>query len=112
MGLTSKFIQKEIDDGNTLVLDNKFNTRKIVIFSDWHLGTGGNNDNSLKNCLYIFEALKYYNENNYLVILLGDTFELAEKKQHRGHKEHTRGHNVDSDGNLHEKQSRHSTWKS
>ena len=79
MGLTSKFIQKEIDDGNTLVLDNKFNTRKIVIFSDWHLGTGGNNDNSLKNCLYIFEALKYYNENNYLVILLGDTFELAEK---------------------------------
>ena len=76
MGLTSKFIQKEIDDGNTLVLDNKFNTKKIVIFSDWHLGTGGNNDNSLKNCLYIFEALKYYNENNQCMLLgFGSTYE-------------------------------------
>jgi UDP-2,3-diacylglucosamine pyrophosphatase LpxH len=79
MKLTSKFIQKEIDKGNTLVLDKTYNTDKIVVFSDWHLGTGGNNDDSLKNCLYIFEALKYYYENNYLVILLGDTFELAEK---------------------------------
>lgn len=79
MKLTSKFIQKEIDNGDTLVLNNNYNTDKIVVFSDWHLGTGGNNDNSLKNCLYIFEALKYYNEHNYLVILLGDTFEVAEK---------------------------------
>ena len=80
MKLTDKFIQQEIDKGDTLSIVQKgTDAKKVVILSDWHLGTGGNNDNSLKNCLYIFEALKYYHENNYIVILLGDTFELAEK---------------------------------
>ena len=80
MKLTDKFIQQEIDNGDTITITQKgSDSKKVVVFSDWHLGTGGNNDNSLKNCLYIFEALKYYNDNNYKVILLGDTFELAEK---------------------------------
>lgn len=82
MKLTDKFIQQEIDAGNTLsISQNEAESKKTVIFSDWHLGTGGNNDDSLKNCLYIFESLKYYNDNNYRAILLGDTFELAEKNK-------------------------------
>ena len=80
MKLTDKFIQDEIDHGETIFIEQfGLDAKNIVIFSDWHLGTGGNNDDSLKNCIYIFEALKYYNEHNYKVILLGDIFELAEK---------------------------------
>lgn len=53
---------------------------KYAILSDLHLGAGNNNDNALKNANYTFEALKYYNDNDYYVILNGDTFELAENK--------------------------------
>ena len=80
MKLTDKFIQQEIDNGNTFLIP-KVKSNKVVVFSDWHLGTGGNNDDSLKNCLYLYEALKYYDENDYYVVLLGDTFELAEKNK-------------------------------
>ena len=85
--LTDKYIQNEINNGNTLILNEK---DKVAVLSDWHLGTGGNNDNSLKNILYIFEALKYYYENNYTVILLGDIFEIAEKN------------NIENIKNIHE----------
>ena len=53
---------------------------KYAIFSDLHLGIGNSNDNSLKNANFTFEALKYYLENDYHVILNGDTFELAENR--------------------------------
>ena len=53
MKLTDKFIQQEIDNGDTITITQKgSDSKKVVVFSDWHLGTGGNNDNSLKNCLY------------------------------------------------------------
>lgn len=51
---------------------------KFAVLSDLHLGVGDSRDNALKNALMIFEALKNYYDNNYQVILLGDTFELAE----------------------------------
>ena len=53
---------------------------KYAVFSDFHLGAGDSNDNSLKNANFIFEALKYYLDNDYQVILNGDTFELVENK--------------------------------
>lgn len=54
------------------------NKPKIVVFSDLHFGVGDNKDNSLQNSLVLFEALKYYLANDYHLVLLGDTFELAE----------------------------------
>lgn len=53
-------------------------SNKTVVLSDLHLGVGDSRDNALKNALMIFEALKNYYNNDYNVVLLGDTFELAE----------------------------------
>lgn len=53
---------------------------KVIIYSDLHLGIGNNNDNSLHNHSLLFESLKYYNDKNYKIVLLGDTFELGENK--------------------------------
>lgn len=61
---------------NCLLLDSS----KVVVFSDWHLGTGNYDDEAMKNNLFLFQALKYYCDNNYKVIMLGDTFELARNK--------------------------------
>lgn len=56
------------------------NSDKVVSLSDCHLGTGTYDDEAMKNNLYLFQSLKYYYDNDYKVILLGDTFELARNK--------------------------------
>lgn len=53
---------------------------KVVCISDLHLGTGTYDDEAMKNNLFLFQAFKYYLENDYKVVLLGDTFELARNK--------------------------------
>lgn len=55
-------------------------SKKLAIFSDLHLGTGGSNDNSLQNNSHLFYALEQYYKDGYVVLLLGDTFEIAENK--------------------------------
>lgn len=55
-------------------------SNKVVVFSDWHLGIGTYDDESMKNNIYLFQALKYYYENEFKIIMLGDTFELARNK--------------------------------
>lgn len=59
---------------------NYINSSKVVCISDLHLGTGTYDDEAMKNNLFLFQALKYYYDNNYIVVLLGDTFELARNK--------------------------------
>jgi len=49
---------------------------KYAIFSDLHLGDGGNADDFIHNKETLETALTYYNENGYKLILLGDTEEL------------------------------------
>lgn len=61
---------------NCLFLDSN----KVVALSDWHLGAGTYDDEAMKNNLFLFQALKYYCDNDYKVIMLGDTFELARNK--------------------------------
>lgn len=67
-----KAIKKAIENG--LLLLNK----KAVFLSDTHLGAGDNADESVNVQHLIFHALKYYYKNGYTVVLLGDSFELAE----------------------------------
>ncbi len=68
-------IKRALERGKGFYISNR---DKYAILSDLHLGAGFANDNSVKNNLFIFEALKYYLENDYTVILAGDTFEIAE----------------------------------
>lgn len=56
---------------------------RYVVFSDLHLGVGDIKDESLQNNLFLFNALKYYLEYNYCLILNGDIFELAMNKDVR-----------------------------
>ncbi len=50
---------------------------KIVIFSDLHIGNGGNSDDFRKNStLFEFILKKYYLKKNYTLILNGDIEEL------------------------------------
>lgn len=56
------------------ILDTK--NEKYAIFSDLHLGDGGNADDFFHNKETLETALKFYDENNYKLILLGDTEEL------------------------------------
>ena len=49
---------------------------KYVIFSDLHLGDGGKADNFSHNEETMICALKYYKDNGYSVILLGDIEEF------------------------------------
>lgn len=76
----NKFKKIEKALNNKKIFYDKTGSNKYAIFSDLHLGVGNSNDNALKNALFTFEALKYYYENDYIVILNGDTFELAENK--------------------------------
>lgn len=62
---------------NTLKMSMDNNV-KVAILSDLHLGVGDNADSSLHNHKLLFEALKHYWEENYIVVLLGDIFEMAE----------------------------------
>lgn len=53
---------------------------KIVFISDMHLGILDNSDETVRTKHLIFNALKYYLDNDYHVVCVGDTFELAENK--------------------------------
>lgn len=59
---------------------NYITSSRVVCISDLHLGAGTYDDEAMKNNLFLFQALKYYYENDYVVVLLGDTFELARNK--------------------------------
>lgn len=53
---------------------------KYVFFSDCHRGTGGNNDNFLKNKNCYLAALDYYYQNGFCYVEAGDGDELWENK--------------------------------
>lgn len=53
---------------------------KYVLFSDCHRGTGKSNDNFLKNEFLYVSALKYYYEQHYTYLELGDGDELWENR--------------------------------
>jgi UDP-2,3-diacylglucosamine pyrophosphatase LpxH len=52
------------------------NDTKYALFSDLHLGDGGNSDLFRDNEETMMSALGYYKENGYSIILLGDIEEL------------------------------------
>lgn len=59
-----------------------FNTKsKFIIMSDCHRGQGNTGDNFLPNQLLFFAALKYYYENGFTYIELGDGDELWENRK-------------------------------
>lgn len=49
---------------------------KYVVFSDLHLGNGGTADNFVHNKSSMVSALKYYLDNDFSIILLGDIEEF------------------------------------
>lgn len=53
---------------------------RYVLISDCHRGTGGSNDNFLKNRNLYFAALQYYYQAGYTYIELGDGDELWENR--------------------------------
>ncbi len=53
----------------------KYN-RPIVFFSDLHMGDGGPADNFAKNSVLFRKTLKHYIDDNFLIILVGDIWEL------------------------------------
>lgn len=55
----------------------RINLHKYVVFSDLHLGCGDIKDESVSNNIFLFNALKYYLDNDFTLILLGDIFEVA-----------------------------------
>ncbi len=55
-------------------------TSNFIIFSDCHRGIGNSSDNFLPNQSLFFAALKYYNNNNYTYIEIGDGDELWENR--------------------------------
>ena len=68
-------LHKAFKDAPCISLSNQ--TRYILI-SDCHRGNGSSGDNFLKNQHLYFAALKYYYENGYTYIELGDGDELWE----------------------------------
>jgi predicted phosphodiesterase len=62
-----------------LKIDDK---SKIVIMSDCHRGTGDNHDNFLKNRIIYEQALKYYYNNEFTYIELGDGDDMWEVKNY------------------------------
>lgn len=57
---------------------NIYDTSKIVIMSDCHRGIGNNHDNFIKNRNIFKYALKYYYDNDFTYIELGDGDEMWE----------------------------------
>lgn len=53
---------------------------KYVLMSDCHRGVGSSNDNFMKNQHLCFAALKYYYQNHFTYIELGDGDELWENR--------------------------------
>ncbi len=67
---------------NALELPLHINT-KYVLMSDCHRGIGNSSDNFLKNQHLFFAALKYYYQNHFTYIELGDGDELWENKNYK-----------------------------
>lgn len=59
-----------------------YSNSKIVLFSDCHRGTGTSNDNLLKNRHLYYAALKYYYDQDFIYIELGDGDELWENRSY------------------------------
>ncbi len=62
------------DDDNIRVLE--IENQKYAIISDLHMGNGSEADDFHKNKPALLNALDYYKENNYILILLGDIEEF------------------------------------
>lgn len=58
-------------------------TTRYVLISDCHRGVGNTSDNFLKNQHLFFAALKYYYQNRFTYIELGDGDELWENKNYK-----------------------------
>ena len=80
-----KWVKKALQ--NIYVINN---SEKVAFISDMHLGISDNADESLNVQHIIFWALKYYLRNDYTVVLLGDTWEMAEN------------HNIEKIKNAHD----------
>jgi UDP-2,3-diacylglucosamine pyrophosphatase LpxH len=104
---TKKLIDSALKK-DSITLENP--SKKIVILSDMHLGAGGSADSSLKNNIILYTALQKYYEEDYIIILNGDCFEIAEnslddvKKAHEDlmwllSKIHEKGHLIILRGN-------------
>lgn len=79
MASNSVTLEKQLDDlwkdkGDVLTLPTK-NVR-YVLMSDMHMGNGDASDDFKDNEGAVNRALKYYCDNNYKLILLGDVEEL------------------------------------
>lgn len=72
---TTKYVKKALKNCAHMSSD------KVAVFSDLHLGTGTYDDEAMKNNVLLFQAFKKCYDENYIVILLGDTFELARNKR-------------------------------
>ena len=72
--LTNKKLSQLWENNDIKILDTK--DEKYAIFSDLHLGDGGKADDFRHNEEMLITALKFYNENNYKLILLGDIEEF------------------------------------
>ncbi len=75
MKLTKGFQSRVLDKESTAKIINE---DKVVYYSDMHLGTLGVADETLMTKHLIFHSLKWYFDNGYHLVLLGDTFEMAE----------------------------------
>ena len=71
-------ISHAFDRAPILPLDD---SSRYVLFSDCHRGSANSNDNFLKNQHLYFSALKYYYQQNFTYIELGDGDELWENKK-------------------------------
>ncbi len=60
---------------------------KYILFSDCHRGNGRANDNFLKNEFLYLAALRYYNQNRFTYLELGDGDELWENRSMKQIKE-------------------------
>lgn len=68
----------ETPDKRGKIIDFNVDTDKIIILSDQHKGKRNGSDDFMTAENNYLEALKYYHQNNYLYINLGDSEELWE----------------------------------
>lgn len=78
--MVNKKLYKIFENSPTLTIDD--NT-KIVIMSDCHRGTGDNYDNFIKNQSIYEAALRYYYNNGFTYIELGDGDEMWEVENYK-----------------------------
>jgi predicted phosphodiesterase len=75
--LTDLLAAAESDKDNSVkLLEGNAATAKFIVFSDQHKGDKGWGDDFKTNETNYLAALKYYNDNNFTFIALGDTEEL------------------------------------